>query len=75
MKGTLRRQSLCLGTVGASGASYILRPVPPVVAWTLIRFYKILSCALREQHRSLQRAPRAGDTTAFPRSAQCALRK
>jgi hypothetical protein len=25
MKGTLRRQSLCLGTVGACGASYILR--------------------------------------------------
>jgi hypothetical protein len=24
MKGTLRRQSLCLGTVGASGASHIL---------------------------------------------------
>jgi hypothetical protein len=33
MKGTLRRQSLCLGTVGASGASYILQDAQCHLLW------------------------------------------
>jgi hypothetical protein len=32
-KGTLRHQSLCLGTVGASGASYILQRAQCHVLW------------------------------------------
>jgi hypothetical protein len=33
MKGTLRRQSLCLGTVGASGARYILQDDQCYLLW------------------------------------------
>jgi hypothetical protein len=33
MKGTLRRQSLCLGTVGASSASYILQDAQCHMLW------------------------------------------
>jgi hypothetical protein len=33
MKGTLRRQSLCLGTVGVSGASYILEGAQCHLLW------------------------------------------
>jgi hypothetical protein len=34
MKGTLRRESLCLGTVGASGASYILQDPQCHLLWS-----------------------------------------
>jgi hypothetical protein len=33
MEGTLRRQSVCVGTVGASGASYILQDAQCHLLW------------------------------------------
>ena len=65
MKGTLRRQSLCLGTVGASGASYILQDAQYHLLWpghyhgNQILFKKNISCA-----RSAGTAPQAAARSA-----------